>query len=113
MTPPWKIQYASDVIRDGLGLELLDDSGVVVAEVFRCDADHTVTTRVFANVRAEVIEELVEHARSGLGPFEDGTPLPDVFAVERADYPRTATDRPGGTVLVIPSRLGARPAVEC
>jgi hypothetical protein len=27
--------------------------------------------------------------------------------------PRAATDRPGGTVLVIPTRLGARPAVEC
>src|SRR6187401_970855 len=31
---------------------------------------------------------------------------------ERAGQPRTATDRPGGTVLVIPTRFGARPAVE-
>jgi hypothetical protein len=85
-TPPWKTQYASDVIRDGLGIELLDDVGNVVAEVFRCDADHTVTTRVYAgNIPATVIEELVELARTGLGPFEDGTPLPDDFAVERAD----------------------------
>jgi hypothetical protein len=85
MTPPLKTQFASDVIRDGLGLELLDDSGNVVAEVFRCDANHTVTIRVFtANVPADVIEELIARARSGLGPFEDGTPLPDVFAVERA-----------------------------
>jgi peroxiredoxin len=30
-----------------------------------------------------------------------------------AGEPRTATDRPGGTVLVIPTRLSARPAVEC
>jgi hypothetical protein len=86
MTPPWKTQWASDVIRDGLGLELLDGSGNVIAEVFRCDADHTVTTRVFAaNVPANVIAEFLDHARSGLGPFEDGAPLPDVFAVERAD----------------------------
>ena len=86
MTPPWKTQWASDVTRDGLGLELLDDSGNVVAEVFRCDADHTVTTRVFAfNVPASVVEELIQSARSGLGPFEDGAPLPDVFAIEGAD----------------------------
>ena len=86
MTPPWRTQFASDVIRDGLGLELLDDSGNVAAEVFRCDADHTVTTRVFAaNVPGTVTEELIESARSGLGRFEDGTPLPDDFAFERAD----------------------------
>jgi hypothetical protein len=42
------MQLASDIIRDGLGLELLDRAGNVVGEVFRCDADHTVTVRVFA-----------------------------------------------------------------
>ena len=86
MPPPWKTQWASDVDRDGLGLELLDGSGKVVAEVFRCDADHTVTTRIFAaNVPPRVIEELTERARSGLGTFEDGTPLPRNFVFERAD----------------------------
>lgn len=82
MTPPWKLLLASDVIRDGLGLELLDASRNVVAEVFRCDADHTVTTRLFSDVPANVIAELVERARRELDPFEDGTPLPKDFAVE-------------------------------
>ena len=38
----FKTQVASDVIREGLGAELIDASGNVVAEVFRCDADHNV-----------------------------------------------------------------------
>lgn len=45
MKPPWTTQLASDIVRDGLGLELLDTPYRVVAEVFRCDADHTVTIR--------------------------------------------------------------------
>lgn len=36
-----------------------------------------------------------------------------VMAAKMAGLPRTATDRPGGTVLVTPKRLSARPAVEC
>ena len=36
-----KYQVVSDVVRDGLGLELLDQSDNVVAEVFRCGADKT------------------------------------------------------------------------
>jgi hypothetical protein len=32
------MQIASDVIRDGLGVELLDGDGNVASDVFRCDA---------------------------------------------------------------------------
>lgn len=71
-----RYQYASDVDRDGLGLELLDGAGNVVAEVFRCDADHTLSVNTFAHdVSVGDLEELLARARAGLGPFEDGTPL--------------------------------------
>jgi hypothetical protein len=85
MIAHWRMQLASDVVRDGLGLELLDESGVVVAEVFRCDADHTVTIRIFfESVSDAAVDELVEHARVRLEPFEDGRPLPVRFSIERA-----------------------------
>jgi len=79
------MQVASDVIRDELGLELLDGSDRIAAEVFRCDADHSVTVRVFEeSVPSNVLAELVEHARIRLGNFDDGTPLPQDFKVEHA-----------------------------
>jgi len=69
-------QVASDVIRDGLGVELLDSSGQVVAEVFRCDSDKTVVMTTFGNdLPLHAVETLLERARSRLDPFEDGTPL--------------------------------------
>jgi hypothetical protein len=74
--PPWKVQLASDVVRDGLGLELLGEPHRVAAEVFRCDADHTVTIRVYEDdIPDDVLRELVERARERLDPFEDGTAL--------------------------------------
>lgn len=83
MHAPWTMQIASDVIRDGLGLELVDSSGDIAAEVFRCDADHSVTVRRFDDsVPDDVLAELVDHARRCLSPFEDGTPLPDTFTLE-------------------------------
>ena len=83
MKPPWKLQMASDIIRDGLGLELLDGEDNIAAEVFRCDADHTVIVGIFAaGVPQVVLEELVETARTRLEAFEDGSPLPVKFSVE-------------------------------
>jgi hypothetical protein len=71
-----KYQVASDVIRDGLGLELLDEVGNVVAEVFRCDADNTFYVNTFSNdISVAELEELLARARERLGEFEDGTPL--------------------------------------
>jgi hypothetical protein len=84
MQPPWQMQIASDVIRDGLGVELLDGDGNIAAEVFRCDADHTVTTSIFAEgVPQVVIDELVAAARKRLEVFEDGSRLPVNFNVEK------------------------------
>jgi hypothetical protein len=73
---PFRKQLASDVVRDGLGLELLSGDQVV-AEVFRCDADHSLIITTFGNdVPLIAIEELIAEARLRLGEFEDGTPLP-------------------------------------
>ena len=73
---PWATQVASDVIRDGLGVELLDGQRQVVAEVFRCDADHTVMVSLFVEqVPLHALEMLVSRAKERLDPFEDGVPL--------------------------------------
>ncbi len=79
--PHFKYQIASDIVRDGLGLELLNAEGDVVAEVFRCDKDHTVIVSTFGNdLPASEIEALIAKAKTELDPFEDGTPLQSTFA---------------------------------
>jgi hypothetical protein len=73
----FKTQIASDVVhRDGLGVELIDPSGNVVAEVFRSDPDHTLVVCTFGNeIPFQPMRDLLERAWRDLGPFEDGTPL--------------------------------------
>ncbi len=72
----WRTQVASDVVRGGLGVELLDCEDQVVAEVFRCDADHTVLFAQFVEaIPLHAIETLIVRAKERLDPFEDGTPL--------------------------------------
>ena len=86
---PYRLQIASDIQRDGLGVELLDGGGNCVAEVFRCDRDHTLTLSTFCyEVPLQAIQQLVSTATEGLGPFEDGTPLADAELCEprRADH---------------------------
>lgn len=74
----FRYQFASDVVRDGLSLELTDERWNPLAEVFRCDANNTLTVSVFAEgLPFTEIERLVLMARKELGSFEDGTPLPD------------------------------------
>jgi hypothetical protein len=64
MKAPWKIQLASDIVRDGLGLELLGEPDRVAAEVFRSDADHKVTVRLFEDdIPDDVLEELARCPR--------------------------------------------------
>jgi hypothetical protein len=73
----FRTQVASDVIRDGVGLELIDQTGAVFAEVFRCDADHTLTLEISKpDVPSTTLDDLVMEAYRRLTPFEDGTPLP-------------------------------------
>lgn len=72
----WKLQLAADVLRGGLALELVAGKRVV-AEVFRCDASHSVHVSTLGNdIPLEVLEWFLAQARAGLGPFDDGTPLP-------------------------------------
>lgn len=79
----YRYQVASDVVRDGLGLELVDDRSNVLAEVFRCDADNSLTVSVFSEgLPFAEVERLVLMARRELGSFEDGTPLPDPLAFD-------------------------------
>ena len=76
MDENWRIQMFSDLVRDGLAIELVDPGGVVQAEVFRGDSDHTLTVSVFSAIPFTIVERLIAEARDRLGNFEDGTPLP-------------------------------------
>jgi len=80
----YRFQVASDVHRDGLGVELTDAVGNVLAEVFRCDADNSLTVSLFSEeLPFAQIEALVLMAREELVAFEDGTPLPEPIAHKR------------------------------
>lgn len=73
----YRYQFASDVIRDGMALELTDESWNVLAQVFRCDADNSLTISLFSeSLPFTEVEKLVRIARKELGVFDDGTPLP-------------------------------------
>ena len=74
----FRYQFTSDVVRNGVGLELTDERWNPLAVVFRCDANKTLTISLFAKgLPFTEIEKLVRVARNELRPFEDGTPLPD------------------------------------
>jgi hypothetical protein len=76
MAHRYQTQVVSDVVRDGLGLELVGESGDIVAEVFRSDRERTVVLNTFSyDVPLEAIEMLLAQARERLDPFEDGAPL--------------------------------------
>lgn len=82
MAHRYSMQVASDVIRDGLGVELLNESGDVVAEVFRSDRDRSVVLNTFSyDVPLEAIELLLARAKERLDPFEDGAPLSEAVLV--------------------------------
>jgi hypothetical protein len=72
----FQTQVASDIVRDGLGIELVSADGDVLAEVFRCDVDRTVTFSAFAtDLPLAAVRMLIERALDRLDPFEDGTCL--------------------------------------
>ncbi len=75
----WKTQLASDVDRDGMGLELLDPAGGVVAEIFRSDRDKTVIVTTFNNdLPVEIFDLFYREALTRLDPFEDGASFASV-----------------------------------
>lgn len=70
----WQTQLAGDVKRDGVSLELLAPDGEVVAEVFRSDAEHTLSLETFGRaIPVGVFDVFYRQALSRLDPFEDGT----------------------------------------
>jgi hypothetical protein len=76
----YKYQLASDVIRDGLALELLSESGEVLAEVFRSDREMTTRIAVFVpGIPARELEQLIAQARDRLGTYEDGSPINEIL----------------------------------
>ena len=76
MTHRYTTQVASDVGREGLGIELLDQTGQVVAEVFRSDREGTAVVNTFSyDLPLQAIEALIAQAKERLDPFENGTPL--------------------------------------
>jgi len=82
MAHRYSMQVASDVTRDGLGVELLNEAGDVVAEVFRSDRDRSVVVNTFSyDVPLEAIESLIARAKERLDPFEDGAALSGALLV--------------------------------
>jgi hypothetical protein len=76
MAHNYTTQVASDIHRDGLGVELLSENGEVVAEVFRSDHDHTVLVNTFSfDVPLRALELLLARAKERLNPFDDGVGL--------------------------------------
>lgn len=76
MAHQYSTRVASDVIRGGLGVELISEAGGVVAEIFSCDRDHTVIVSTFSyDIPLQAIEQLMALAKDRLEPFEDGTSL--------------------------------------
>lgn len=74
------MQIASDVPRDGLGVELLNSKGEVIAEVFRSDRDKTIEVSLFVeSISLKEMTDLLECAHKRLDPFEDGTPIGTVL----------------------------------
>jgi hypothetical protein len=70
----WRVQVASDVIRDGLGLELISPTGDIAGEIFRCDADHSVSMTMWsADIPGETLAWFRSAAPRELGDtYEDG-----------------------------------------
>ena len=70
----WKTQLASDIDRGGMGLELLNPAGDVVAETFRFDTTKRVIVTTFNNdIPLEVFERYYGQAWERLDPLEDGS----------------------------------------
>ena len=69
-------QIASDVIRDGLGFELVAEDGEVIAEIFRSDRYKRIYLNTFGNeIDLKDLEKCIKLAKERLDPYVDGTPL--------------------------------------
>jgi hypothetical protein len=69
-----RLGFGRLIDRDGIGLELLNPSGDVVAEIFRCDSTKTVTVTTFNNdIPLVIFNRYCGEAWIRLDPFEDGS----------------------------------------
>jgi len=70
LTQGYRTIRGSDVQRDGMYLELIDEStGDEVAEIFYSDTTHNMTISVFQpNLPLAVVELLIERAKRDLPP---------------------------------------------
>lgn len=70
------LQTASDIQRDGLGVNLMDAEGNQVVEIFRCDKDNSVVINTFGNdIELAEFNRLLAYAKAKLGTFENGTTI--------------------------------------
>ena len=59
----FQTQVASDIVRDGLGIELVSADVDVLAEAFRCDADRALRFSAFAtDLPLAAVRMLIGHA---------------------------------------------------
>ena len=69
----FRTQIASDIIRDGIGVELLDANGEIVAEIFRSDKTNRVFVATFGEeVPLEGLAQAIQRFRERFTHFEDG-----------------------------------------
>ena len=74
-------QIASDIQRDGIGIEMLEKRQGVVAEIFRNDRNKTLELLLFVgSIPLKAVLELSEKACRDLDPFEDVPPLNAVLS---------------------------------
>jgi hypothetical protein len=73
LSPGYRTVRGSDVQRDGMFLELIDEStGDAVAEVFYSDATHEMAVSVFKpELPLRIVELLIERAKHDLPPTHD------------------------------------------
>ena len=72
----FRTQVASDIIRDGIGVELLDANGEVIAEIFRSDQTNCVFVTTFGEeVPLEGLAQAIRRFRERFTHFEDGTAI--------------------------------------
>lgn len=76
LSPGYRTVCGSDVQRDGMYLELIDEStGDEVAEVFYSDATHKMTVSVFQQeLPLHVVELLIDRAKQDLPPTHVAEP---------------------------------------
>lgn len=68
----YELIRASDLIRDGMALELYDLNGDLVAEIFYSDRTHEMSFSAFTDsLSLELVEWFIDQARIALPPIKE------------------------------------------